>query len=149
MLQALKISYFEDLLDLEPGDRWGPRLETAIDQCDLFLLFWSSGAKRSKWVRKEVSRALQRQAGDGFSPPEIRPVILEGPPIVPPWEELSHLHFNDRLLYFMSPMARRHVTGRAGTSDRQLAKPRDSATNREQGDDQVGRKLLAWPTGYA
>jgi hypothetical protein len=110
MLQALKISYFEDLLDLEPGDRWWPRLETAIEQCDLFLLFWSSGAKRSEWVRKEVSWALQRQAGDGFSPPEIRPVILEGPPIVPPWEELSHLHFNDRLLYFMSPMARRHAS---------------------------------------
>ena len=46
MLQALKISYFEDLLDLEPGDRWWPRLETAIDQCDLFLLFWSSDAIR-------------------------------------------------------------------------------------------------------
>ena len=110
MLQALKISYFEDLLDLEPGDRWWPRLETAIDQCDLFLLFWSSDAKHSEWVRKEVSRALQRQGGDGLSPPEIRPVILEGPPIVPPWRELSHLHFNDRLLYFMSPMARRHAS---------------------------------------
>ena len=110
MLQALKISYFEDLLDLEPGDRWWPRLETAIDQCDLFLLFWSSDAKHSEWVRKEVSRALQRQGGDGLSPPEIRPVILEGPPIVPPWRELSHLHFNDRLLYFMSPTARRHAS---------------------------------------
>jgi hypothetical protein len=30
-------------------------------------------------------------------------VILEGPPIVEPWEELEHLHFNDRLLYFMRP----------------------------------------------
>lgn len=110
MLQALKISYFEDLLDLEPGDRWWPRLETAIDQCDLFLLFWSSDAKHSEWVRKEVARALQRQGGDGLSPPEIRPVILEGPPIVPPWRELSHLHFNDRLLYFMSPIARRDAS---------------------------------------
>lgn len=35
--------------------------------------------------------------------PAIRPVILEGPPIVEPWEELAHLHFNDRLVYFMRP----------------------------------------------
>lgn len=59
--------------------------------------------KSSKWVRKEVLHALSRQAGDHLSPPEIRLVILEGPPLVPPWDELSHLHFNDKLLYFMSP----------------------------------------------
>jgi hypothetical protein len=103
MLQAVKLSYFEDLLDLEPGDDWWPALKGAIDVCDLFLLFWSSGAKQSEWVRKEVLHALERQAGDSHAPPEIRPVILEGPPIVPPWDELAHLHFNDRLVYFMSP----------------------------------------------
>jgi thiol-disulfide isomerase/thioredoxin len=27
------------------------RLELGIDECDLFLLFWSSEAKASKWVR--------------------------------------------------------------------------------------------------
>ena len=102
ILQALKIQHFQDLLELEPGDRWWPRLESAINECDLFLLFWSSGAKRSEWVRKEVLHALARQGGDQLSPPEIRPVILEGPPFEPPWDELSHLHFNDKLLYFMS-----------------------------------------------
>ena len=105
ILRALKIPHFQDLLELEPGDRWWPRLQSAIDECDLFLLFWSSSAKRSEWVRKEVLHALGRQAGDQLSPPEIRPVILDGPPLVPPWDELSHLHFNDKLLYFMSPPA--------------------------------------------
>jgi hypothetical protein len=28
-------------------------------------------------------------------------VIIEGPPVVEPWEELAHLHFNDRLIYFL------------------------------------------------
>ena len=47
--------------------------------------------------------ALARSGGHELLPPEIRPVILEGPPIVEPWEELAHLHFNDRLLYVMRP----------------------------------------------
>ena len=27
---------------------------------------------------------------------ELKPVIVEGPPVIEPWEELAHLHFNDR-----------------------------------------------------
>lgn len=51
---------------------------------------------------KEVRYALQRKGGNELSPPEIRPVILEGPPIVPPPEDLAHLHFNDRILYLLA-----------------------------------------------
>jgi hypothetical protein len=91
------------VLSLEPGDRWEKKLELGIDECDLFLLFWSTESKRSEWVRKEVRYALARSGRDELSPPQIRPVILEGPPIVEPWEELAHLHFNDRMLYFMRP----------------------------------------------
>ena len=103
LLSAVGIRYFQDLLSLEPGDRWEQKLELGIDECDLFLLFWSSEAKRSEWVRREVRYALGRSGGHELLPPEIRPVILEGPPIVEPWEELAHLHFNDRLLYVMRP----------------------------------------------
>jgi hypothetical protein len=101
MLSLVGIEYFQDVLSLEPGDRFSKRIQLGIDECDLFLLFWSRDAKASEWVRKEVRHALSRKAGDDLSPPEIRPVILEGPPIVEPWEELAHLHFNDRHLYFM------------------------------------------------
>jgi hypothetical protein len=103
MLSLQGIRYFQDVLSLEPGDRWMKKIELGIDECDVFLLFWSTEAKRSKWVREEVRYALARKSDDELSPPEIRPVIVEGPPIVEPWEELAHLHFNDRLLYFMSP----------------------------------------------
>jgi type VI secretion system protein ImpC len=102
MLAAVGIRYFQDLLDLDPGDRWERELYRHVDECDLFLLFWSSFAKQSEWVLKEVKYALSRKADGEFLPPEIRPVIIEGPPIVPPPDELSHLHFNDRLLYFMT-----------------------------------------------
>jgi hypothetical protein len=67
------------------------------------VLFWSSAAKHSSWVRREVAHALTRQGDHHLMPPEIRPVILEGPPVPAPWAELSHLHFDDRVLYFMRP----------------------------------------------
>jgi TIR domain len=101
MLPLVGVRYFQDVLDLEPGDRWSRRLELGIDECDLFLLFWSSEAKCSKWVRQEVRHALKRRGGDDLAPPEIKPVIIEGPPVIEPWVELAHLHFNDRVAYFM------------------------------------------------
>jgi hypothetical protein len=102
MLSVAGVEYFQDVLDLEPGQVWSTKLEEAILKADVFLLFWSSRAKDSAWVRKEVDFALARKAGDDLSPPEIRPVIIEGPPVIPPWDDLAHLHFNDRVLYFMS-----------------------------------------------
>lgn len=102
MLDQMGMRYFQDLLSLDPGQRWDKELYRHIDQCDLFLLFWSSAAKRSEWVMREVDYAIDRKGGEDDSPPEIRPVIIEGPPLVPPPERLKHLHFNDRLIYLMS-----------------------------------------------
>ncbi|MBN3951726.1 MAG: toll/interleukin-1 receptor domain-containing protein [Nostoc sp. NMS7] len=96
------ITIFQDILNLEPGDRWEQELYRHIDQCDLFLLFWSTAAKESPWVLKEVLYALERQGSDGLRSPEIIPVIIEGPPLVPPPSELQNLHFNDKLLYLMA-----------------------------------------------
>lgn len=104
MLGVTRLRYFQDVLDLEPGEVWSTELERAIREADLFLLFWSRRAKASAWVRKEVDFALACKAGDELSPPEIRPVIIEGPPVIPPWDDLAHLHFNDRVLYFMRPL---------------------------------------------
>ncbi|MEH2283794.1 MAG: toll/interleukin-1 receptor domain-containing protein [Nostoc sp.] len=95
------ITVFQDILNLEPGDRWEQELYRNIDECDLFLLFWSTAAKESPWVLKEVLYALERQGSDGLRSPEIIPVIIEGPPLVPPPPELQDLHFNDKLLYLM------------------------------------------------
>jgi len=109
MLARLGIRCFQDVLDLEPGERWERALYRHIDESDLFLLFWSAAAKRSKWVLKEVRYALQRKGSDEFAPPEIMPVPLEGPPPVAPPQELAHLHFGDPMLYFMG--APDHVGG--------------------------------------
>jgi TIR domain len=101
MLARLRIRFFQDVLDLDPGVRWERELYRKIDQSDLFLLFWSAQARESKWVLEEVRYALSRKSGNDSSPPEILPIVLEGPPPPPPPDELAHLHFNDYLLYLM------------------------------------------------
>jgi hypothetical protein len=102
MLDLLGISYFQDLLGLRPGERWEKALYRKIDAADLFLLFWSTAARRSRWVRRETRYAIRRKGGDDLSPPEIKPVIIEGPPAPKPWPELRRLHFNDKFIYFKS-----------------------------------------------
>ena len=96
MLDLVGIQYFQDVLSLKPGDKWETEIYRNIDSCDLFLLFWSKAARDSEWVMKEARYAKNRP-----QPPEIRPVILEGPPVIPPPDDLSDLHFNDRLVYFI------------------------------------------------
>jgi hypothetical protein len=104
-VQAFKIcgmSVFQDILDLDPGDRWEKALYREIDRCDVFLLFWSKAAATSEWVSKEIDYAIKRQAGDAENPPAIQPVPIEGPPIAPPPARLAGLHFNDALLAHIS-----------------------------------------------
>jgi hypothetical protein len=102
MLGRVGIEYFQDVLKLEPGQRWEQQLYRHIDECDLFLLFWSAAARQSEWVNKELRYALELKGDDDHKPPEIQPVVIEGPPPPLPPLELAHLHFNDYLLYFMT-----------------------------------------------
>lgn len=105
MLNSAKINFFQDLLTLEPGDAWAKKLYEYIDKSDVFFLFWSKAASESEWVKREVEYA--RKASEDATPgPEIVPVIIEGPPHVPPPAELSYLHFNDKFLYFINPRER-------------------------------------------
>jgi hypothetical protein len=102
-VQAFRIAgieVFQDVLSLDPGERWARGLWTAIDDCDLFLLFWSEAARRSEWVAREIAHALARKGGqaDADTPPAIQPVPIEGPPIPLPPLALGALHFNDALL---------------------------------------------------
>jgi TIR domain-containing protein len=80
MLARLGTKYFQDLLSLEPGDKWERELYRQIDRSDLFLLFWSTAVRESTWVRKELQYALQRKGAD----------------------ELADVHFNDELLYVIA-----------------------------------------------
>lgn len=101
MLKTLNVEFFQDLLTLEPGDRWERMLYKYIDESEVIYLFWSNAAKRSEWVEREVQYALKRRSAGGGALPAIVPIIIEGPPIVAPPKHLADLHFNDKILYFI------------------------------------------------
>jgi hypothetical protein len=103
VLKSAGLSYFQDLLELKPREKWQPRLFEEIDRCQLFLLFWSSHAAKSEWVIREAEYALAQQTKSRPAEvPEIAPVILEGPPVPAPPESLKHIHFNDPIRYVIS-----------------------------------------------
>lgn len=96
MLSAVGIEFFQDVLNLDAGQRWQDQLYRHIDESDVLFLFWSRAAKESEWVEREWRYGMDKM-GDDF----IQPVIIEGPPVIPPPRELAHLHFSDRILYFL------------------------------------------------
>lgn len=93
----LKMRFFQDFLSLDPGERWERRLYEEIDRSDLFLLFWSTNARRSQYVCKEAEYALARRAAGQEL--DILPVVIEGPPCPAPPDSLAEIHFNDRHSY--------------------------------------------------
>ena len=66
-----------------------------ISRRDVFYLFWSTNASKSKEVDKEWRLALELRGPD-----YIDPVPLESPKLVPPPAELAHKHFNDWTLMY-------------------------------------------------
>lgn len=109
-LRAVRIEFFADIWSLEPGEPWEPRLYAEIDRCDLFLLFWSSAARDSEWVAREIAYVVERIRKEGSSDratPDIHPVLIEGPPPVkPPPESLAFLQFDDPLLYLIGAIGK-------------------------------------------
>ncbi len=95
MLEVLKMKFFQDILMLDPDNRWEKTLYENIDRCNLFLLFWSQAAKDSQWILKEAEYALAHQQKNKGGEPDLVPVVLEQH--VSPPSSLSAFHFNDRV----------------------------------------------------
>jgi hypothetical protein len=100
-LRILHIDFFQDLLSTEPGAIWEPKIFEEINRSDLFLLFWSSNASKSKWVLREAEYALRRRKESEQELPDITPVILEVPVPEPP-DSLKEIHFNDPIRYIIA-----------------------------------------------
>lgn len=88
--RALGIDMIVDKVSLRAGERWQERLLLLIEEADLFQLFWSDTASRSRAVADEWRHALSLQSrkGERF----IRPVYWRSPWPQPP-AQLAHLHF--------------------------------------------------------
>ena len=94
-----KYDIFQDVISLEEGDRWQPRIYQEIERSDVFFLFWSEAARDSEWVRKELEYALKCKEGVEENNPKIQPVVL--PPMVDPPKSLGYMHFNDSIVQFI------------------------------------------------
>jgi FHA domain/TIR domain len=92
MLKPAGIEFFNDIIDLDAGQRWQQELWREIDRCDLFFLFWSEAASNSEWVLRELqyAAALQRRSADGL--PFICPIVVEKAAPPPGFDDI---HFND------------------------------------------------------
>ncbi len=102
ILQGMKIArpdldVFFDVESLRSGDAWQRTLQNEIDRRDVLFLCWSRHARDSRWVDAEWRYALERKGEEG-----IEPVPIESPDVCPPPDELSHKHFNDKLLYIIN-----------------------------------------------
>ena len=87
--KTLGIDYLRDVVSLRSGEPWQPALLSMIERADIFQLFWSRNAVRSKYVEEEWRYALRL----GREPSRfIRPVYWTEPMPSPP-PELGHLTF--------------------------------------------------------
>lgn len=59
-LKLLGMDYFFDRHYLQTGDIFPQIIQDYINQADLFVLFWSENASKSKYVEKELAQALER-----------------------------------------------------------------------------------------
>jgi TIR domain len=84
------LDVFVDVLSLRSGQDWEMQIRQQIPTRDVFFLFWSLNAARSKEVEKEWRIALEMR---GLS--YIDPIPLTDPRDSPPPNELARLHFND------------------------------------------------------
>jgi hypothetical protein len=101
LLDALSYEYFLDMLSLKAGERrWEQRIFDEIEQADLFLLFWSNAASKSKWVVAEAEYALRFSNRTDQKRPDFKPLILGTVPYIPP--SLSSINLNDKFRYLIS-----------------------------------------------
>lgn len=90
-----ELDVFFDVDSLRSGDNWEQAIHQEIERRDILFLCWSRNARQSEWVDEEWRYALEKKGDES-----IEPVPIEPPDICPPPKELSHKHFNERLLYY-------------------------------------------------
>jgi hypothetical protein len=92
---APDMEIFLDVLLLRSGENWEEKIREIIPQNDIFYLFWSQNAKKSKWVEKEWRCALETKGLDFIDPVPLSREIIPPPP------ELEGKHFYNGILRFI------------------------------------------------
>jgi hypothetical protein len=96
---ALGDRYLRDCRDLRAGEIWNDRVQELISEADIFQLFWSWAAMRSKYVRQEWEYALSLGRADFVRPTYWEePLPSDSAQDLPP-ECLHRLHFQRIYVY--------------------------------------------------
>jgi hypothetical protein len=88
LMISTQIDVFFDRQSILPGEKWKEILRDEIGSRDIFWLFWSRKAMKSRWVDWEWRTALAEKTIDGIQPHPLEPSDLAPAP-----EELSALQF--------------------------------------------------------
>jgi hypothetical protein len=90
------IDVFFDRQSIRPGEKWKEKLRNEIGSRDIFWLFWSRKAMKSKWVDWEWRTALAAKTIDGIQPHPLEPSDLAPAP-----KELSALQFGSMYEWYI------------------------------------------------
>lgn len=73
LFNALKKRELEGWMDvkLRPGEQWDEVIETRINECDVFIIIVSEDSKKSRWVKKELLHAQDKNK-------PVFPLLLRG-----------------------------------------------------------------------
>ncbi|AMY09468.1 Bacterial DNA-binding protein [Luteitalea pratensis] len=130
--EALGDVYLRDVRTLRAGEPWGPALLELIERADVFQLCWSHAAKRSRYVRHELTHALAQRRPKPF----IRPTYWERPMPAPP-RSLKGIQFS----YLAITHAGRHAAdlsasrpGYPPAAESRLGGPAAAGRSRTSGD---------------
>jgi energy-coupling factor transporter ATP-binding protein EcfA2 len=91
--RAMGNEAFLDVDNLRAGENWRAALARAIDEADIFQLFWSEHSAGSQYCRHEWDYALKTRCADGDCEGFIRPVYWRKPMPSPP-QELRDFNFH-------------------------------------------------------
>jgi hypothetical protein len=64
--------------DIDLGDEWPQRLQRELDSARLVVVLWGAEARRSEWVQREATAAMQSQ--------RLVQVHATGLPLLPPFD---------------------------------------------------------------
>ncbi len=117
---ALGNEVFLDVDNLRAGENWQAGLARAIDEADVFQLFWSEHSANSEYCQYEWEYALEYRCPQNQCEAFVRPVYWKHPmPTLP--KSLSHLNF--KYVSFSSIVEMDEAEDKVTESQLQVASP--------------------------
>ena len=100
-VKALRVENFivwQDVNDIEGGEKWESAILVAIEKCEAFALFWSAEAVSRPWVHTEIDNALEHGK-------KIIPIMLDDTPLREDLAELQFVKDAKTLIKTLKPIA--------------------------------------------